>query len=188
MKSNKNILLIGLSIFFVGAIAYAAYVSYLDVKTTQNEEDTICTLDAKECPDGSYVGRTGPNCEFICPLRVSTSTGTIGTTSESVKKGPVLVEVTLGERTVPLQEAVTVLSLVEDSRCPSDVQCIQAGTVRIKVKIESGMGIAVQTFTLGETITTETEAMTLTAVRPLTNSKIQTNPDDYRFTFKVERR
>ena len=27
-----------------------------------------CTMEAKECPDGSYVGRTGPNCEFEkCP-------------------------------------------------------------------------------------------------------------------------
>jgi hypothetical protein len=31
--------------------------------------DTIaCTMEAKLCPDGSYVGRTGPNCEFAsCP-------------------------------------------------------------------------------------------------------------------------
>jgi hypothetical protein len=29
---------------------------------------TICTQEAKQCPDGSYVGRTGPNCEFAaCP-------------------------------------------------------------------------------------------------------------------------
>lgn len=28
---------------------------------------TICTMDAKLCPDGSYVGRTGPNCQFVCP-------------------------------------------------------------------------------------------------------------------------
>ena len=29
---------------------------------------TVCTQDAKLCPDGSYVGRTGPNCEFAkCP-------------------------------------------------------------------------------------------------------------------------
>lgn len=27
-----------------------------------------CTMEAKLCPDGSYVGRTGPNCEFaLCP-------------------------------------------------------------------------------------------------------------------------
>lgn len=35
----------------------------------------ICTMEAKQCPDGSYVGRTGPNCEFsACP-------GTSGTSS-----------------------------------------------------------------------------------------------------------
>ncbi|MBI3984998.1 MAG: hypothetical protein HY344_03610 [Candidatus Levybacteria bacterium] len=29
---------------------------------------TVCTQEAKLCPDGSYVGRTGPNCEFAtCP-------------------------------------------------------------------------------------------------------------------------
>ncbi|MFA5155159.1 MAG: hypothetical protein WC453_01890 [Patescibacteria group bacterium] len=28
-----------------------------------------CTLEAKICPDGSAVGRTGPNCEFApCPI------------------------------------------------------------------------------------------------------------------------
>lgn len=28
---------------------------------------TACTGDAKQCPDGSWVGRSGPKCEFICP-------------------------------------------------------------------------------------------------------------------------
>jgi len=28
---------------------------------------TVCTMDAKQCSDGSYVGRSGPNCEFVCP-------------------------------------------------------------------------------------------------------------------------
>jgi hypothetical protein len=32
------------------------------------EEGTFCTLDAKLCPDGSYVGRVPPSCEFApCP-------------------------------------------------------------------------------------------------------------------------
>jgi hypothetical protein len=31
-------------------------------------EPVVCTLEAKLCPDGSYVGRTGPDCEFAaCP-------------------------------------------------------------------------------------------------------------------------
>ena len=36
--------------------------------TSQAPQATACTMDAKACPDGSYVGRTGPNCEFApCP-------------------------------------------------------------------------------------------------------------------------
>ena len=36
--------------------------------TTTPDEPVFCTADAKMCPDGSFVGRTGPNCEFApCP-------------------------------------------------------------------------------------------------------------------------
>ncbi len=32
------------------------------------EEQKACTMEAKLCPDGSAVGRSGPNCEFApCP-------------------------------------------------------------------------------------------------------------------------
>ena len=31
-------------------------------------EEVFCTQDEKLCPDGSYVGKVGPNCEFApCP-------------------------------------------------------------------------------------------------------------------------
>lgn len=31
-------------------------------------DQVMCTMDAKICPDGTGVGRTGPNCEFApCP-------------------------------------------------------------------------------------------------------------------------
>ncbi|OGZ86866.1 MAG: hypothetical protein A2463_01810 [Candidatus Staskawiczbacteria bacterium RIFOXYC2_FULL_32_10] len=34
----------------------------------QNQNQITCTQEAKICPDGSAVGRTGPNCEFAeCP-------------------------------------------------------------------------------------------------------------------------
>lgn len=28
------------------------------------EGEMMCTMEAKQCADGSYVGRSGPNCEF----------------------------------------------------------------------------------------------------------------------------
>lgn len=38
------------------------------------EEPTACTMDAKACPDGSYVGRVAPDCEFApCPSEESTA-------------------------------------------------------------------------------------------------------------------
>ena len=42
---------------------------------------TACTLEAKLCPDGSSVGRTGPNCEFAaCPGATSTASSTATST------------------------------------------------------------------------------------------------------------
>lgn len=35
---------------------------------TDEEQAVFCTMEAKACPDGSYVGRQWPNCEFAaCP-------------------------------------------------------------------------------------------------------------------------
>ncbi len=44
-----------------------------------------CTMEARLCPNGTYVGRVGPNCEFAqCPTGTvsgsTTSTSTNGTT------------------------------------------------------------------------------------------------------------
>lgn len=35
-----------------------------------------CPSDARQCPDGNYVGRTGPQCEFVCPTPELVSTST----------------------------------------------------------------------------------------------------------------
>ena len=41
-------------------------------------EPVACTEEAKICPDGSAVGRTGPNCEFApCPGETGTVTGKV---------------------------------------------------------------------------------------------------------------
>jgi hypothetical protein len=32
------------------------------------DDEVVCTMDVKECPDGSFVGRVPPDCEFSpCP-------------------------------------------------------------------------------------------------------------------------
>lgn len=38
------------------------------IKPIIGEEPVACTMEAKECPDGSYVGRVPPECDFApCP-------------------------------------------------------------------------------------------------------------------------
>ena len=37
-------------------------IGYPEVKIDKNQ--IMCTMEAKLCPDGSAVGRSGPNCEF----------------------------------------------------------------------------------------------------------------------------
>jgi len=87
----------------------------------------------------------------------------------------------LGVKVIPLL-------VLEDSRCPLDVTCIQAGTVRIRATLESGLGTASQVFVLGQPITTEAEEVTLTLVAPEPTSGETILPADYVFTFAVKKR
>ncbi len=37
-------------------------------KKTKSDSNIVCTMEAKQCPDGTYVQRIPPDCEFApCP-------------------------------------------------------------------------------------------------------------------------
>jgi hypothetical protein len=52
-----------------------------------------CPQIAKECPNGSYVGPTGPDCAFVCPIS-TTSTGTNFSASPTSGVAPLSVQFT----------------------------------------------------------------------------------------------
>ena len=159
----------------VAALLIGIVVWMTNARVATAPEGVVCTADAQLCPDGSYVGRTGPNCEFAaCPAPSETN--------------PVRVEAGMGETVNALGVTLTPLAIVEDSRCPVDVQCIQAGTVRVSVRIVSGLGTSTSTFKLGQAITTEAESITLTAVVPQKTSTVTIKNAEYRFTFEVAKR
>ncbi len=79
-------------------------VFFFHKKQAPIDDMVACTMEAKLCPDGSYVGRSGPQCEFSpCPsdptlnwnIKSDTKTGmtfrypaTIGTTYISAQDWP----------------------------------------------------------------------------------------------------
>lgn len=75
-----------------------------------------------------------------------------------------------------------VLSIVEDSRCPSDVNCIQAGRARISLDVASSTFI----LEIGKTITAENLNITLDEVVPYPTSKQKIMDTDYRFSFTIK--
>lgn len=51
-------------------VSFAVYLNFSIWQLNKNDqqEQVFCTQETKLCTDGSYVGRTGPNCEFTpCP-------------------------------------------------------------------------------------------------------------------------
>lgn len=98
------------------------------------------------------------------------------------------VEAKVGEEMKGLGVSITPLEVLEDSRCPVDVVCIQVGTVRLRAELVSGLGRAEQEFKLNEPVTTEAEEITLTKVSPAPYSKTQIKEEQYVFTFEIKKR
>ena len=161
----------------VVAIAIALWLVFSGVSEAPQIVDTgpqACNADAMICPDGSAVGRMGPKCEFAaCPTPTATS---------------VTLTTSLGQKVSGLNVSITPLEIVSDSRCPKDVQCIWAGTVELKTKIESGLGASTMTLTLGTPVTTEAETITLKDVAPAKSAGITIPSSSYRFEFEVKKK
>lgn len=81
---------------------------------------------------------------------------------------------------------VTPLRVIEDSRCPVNVQCVWAGQVRLSVRIETGAGATTRELTSGKPEPVADGSLTLTAVEPATRSDATIAPDSYRFGFRFD--
>lgn len=66
MRTRNSLIAIATLLLLTGAGCTAKSAN--TKPPTPEPEQVVCTMDAKQCPDGSYVGRSGPNCEFAaCP-------------------------------------------------------------------------------------------------------------------------
>jgi len=90
-KKSSPLMLISIVLVVIALLAAVAYVLGMqffgqETVSPTSTPATACTMEAKLCPDGSYVGRTGPNCEFSdCPI--STQAPTVVPTMTATPSG-----------------------------------------------------------------------------------------------------
>lgn len=77
---------------FVLCLAFACFGAGCEAATTPSPAPipgpVACTMEAKQCPDGSYVGRTGPKCEFAsCPSPITEGKSCVGSGDTSCGTG-----------------------------------------------------------------------------------------------------
>lgn len=158
------------------AIAGGGYYLYTTHMTPSPPGGGVaCSMIAKLCPDGVHsVSRSGPNCEFAaCPSTPSALT----------------LDAKINEPISAFGFSITPLEVLQDSRCPSgpNVQCIQAGTVEVKAVLGGDLGAYTATLELGKPTVNEQVSITLVSVSPPKTEAQTISPDQYVFTFKIEK-
>ncbi len=132
-----------------------------------------CNADGHVCADGSVVGRTGPLCEFAACPRTGAQSGTIKTY--------------IGGALSALNVTITPRQVVDDSRCPTDVQCIWAGTAHVRASINTSAETRDETFELGKPLRVGAYTITLSELTPAKSAGDEIPASSYRFVFTVSR-
>lgn len=164
-------LLIVVVLLVVGAGMYLVFFrSTAQPQPTPNTpEVAACTKELKVCPDGTGVGRTGSNCEFAACPNVS-----------------FYGELSVGETKTVNGVEITVNKIVEESRCPQDVVCIQAGRFVASVTLSTAISHGQHNIGTDKPQVFGDKSVSITNAIPFPVSTKSVDPEDYRITFKVQ--
>jgi len=174
----KTKILIAFFVLFLAVIFVGGIFSVSQIKN--KTKIVACTAEAKLCPDGSAVGRSGPNCEFAeCPGANTSATTTPIYLPQLQNTGKI------GNKILIQGISITPLELRQDSRCPEGVYCIWAGTVEIRVRLEKGTNTTDVFIKLGEIVSFDGKGVLFKSVLPNSKGGASINPSDYFFEFSI---
>lgn len=142
-------------------------------------------LYSNKSQSAAEVATTTPT---VATTTTTASTVTPSNTNTYQKGDTVVVTAHIGQTVSALGEKITPTAVLDDSRCPTGVQCIWAGTVHATASLSGANGTSKVTFELGKSSTSEVNSYELTSVAPAKDSKQEIRPADYVFTFTVTRR
>ena len=136
-----------------------------------------------------FIPNPTKNTHVLKPVATTTprvtNTGTTPTT-KILPYGKVTLR--MGERATFKDSSVTLLDVMDESRCPEGVTCIWAGTVKAKILSMTGVGKSTEIIELGKSLTTEAETITFLSATPHPTQGKSILSADYRLIFEVTKR
>lgn len=127
-----------------------------------------------------------PPEEVVPVVATTTPTSEEPTAASSTVTVPEALYAVLGEPYEADGLSITLSDVIEDSRCPSDVTCIQAGTVRVRGEFSDASGTSERTLVLNESTMILGRTVRLSEVLPRTVSTKVISPASYQFFIEVE--
>jgi hypothetical protein len=100
-----------------------------------------------------------------------------------VQAGPTAA---LGETAYTNGLHVRPIAVIEDSRCPTNVQCVWAGRLVVRSEVAGGAWRRTVELELGKPQQIADGALTLVAATPAKVAGAETDPRTYRFTFDFQ--
>ncbi len=188
MRKDVTFAIAGALALLVVLVAYASLRSVATESVVAVPPSVVCADDSMICPDGSVVPRIAPGCDFApCPSGSGTPDRVNASSSPSREADGKNDETRARVGSVLERGGVVieVKRVSSDSRCPSDVVCIQAGTVVVDVSLKKENGSQDVSLTLGLPITFAGKRIALDSVDPKPLSDRPISPSDYLFGFSV---
>ena len=118
----------------------------------------------------------------LLALTVAALLGACTTVPEPSPDG--IARARLGERVYVDGPAVTPLEVLEDSRCPKNVQCFWEGQLRLKVRVHLGARDELRELTLGQPVHVADGNIELVEALPEPVADEPVKPASYRFGFR----
>lgn len=135
------------------------------------EEPVACTMDAMMCPDGSYVGRVAPDCNFaMCPVPAGVVEKTLSV-GESLEVGGTKMRFD---------------GVKEDSRCMVYAMCLLAGNFVVYVSFDGVSSIVPVEIDWTKPYVFRNKKISIGTIKPEKTITGMFNQNQYKVTFRVE--
>lgn len=163
---------------FPGVILALVIVIALGLLLTHSDEPTLVPTNLAS---STAVGTPTPSVSSVTASSASAANPT-GTSAQPYGS----VTLALGQA-ASFVDGVSIrpMRILEDSRCPAGVQCIQAGTVKLSFNAVVNGKSMTETISIDQSVQVDGDTVVLDTVAPQKTKNGFPAPSEYNFTFTV---